>query len=305
MSRTVEELGYTVSPDVLFTIDLLTKKYLAVTPKDSGHTQGAPTWIYECPAYGGAEVAVRMNKDCLTLYMRDRARDGRLLSEMLPEGKIGKRYPRDGRPASSVDKSPYLGPSETNQLLMLNLERDDVEPILAAYFGTPSHLASDTHRKDLPAERNEAVRKTISAEDFQALLDRRSEVGSMGEGLAVLFELERLKALGCPAPERYVERVALTDVGRGYDIASTWPGHERFIEVKTNTTSGADFFISQNEWDVLAELGQQAWIYRVFLDAPPTEAVKTIGPDPMGQLRQPSEHVSPVVWRVADKAFAD
>lgn len=308
MPRTVKDLGYQVSPDVVFTIELLTTQYGALPPRDSGHTKTAPTWIYECPGHGGAEVAVRMNKQSLTLYLRDRTRDGRYLSDILPAQSISKRYPADGKPAASVYNSMYLGPSENNQVLMVNLTRADVEPILSAYFGLIGNasgaLAATTAAQAfaacVPLARG---RKAVTAEEFQAQLDRRAEVGAMGEGLAVLHEMDRLRQCECAAPEHYVQRVALTDVGRGYDIESTWPGQERCIEVKTTTSSGSDFFITQNEWEVLAQLGAKAWIYRVVLDAAGSEQINAIGPDPISLLSMPSVHVSPVVWRVAEEAF--
>ena len=59
--RTIAQLGYPVSDDVLHVIDLLQNRYGAARYRDSGHTQGRPTWIFELPRYG-AEVGVPMNR---------------------------------------------------------------------------------------------------------------------------------------------------------------------------------------------------------------------------------------------------
>ena len=84
----------------------------------------------------------------------------------------------------------------------------------------------------------------MTPEDLLSQLDRRSELGRKGEEVAVRHEKDRLRALGCTSPDDYVEHVALEDVGWGYDIRSTWLGHERCIEVKTSSVAGADFYVS-------------------------------------------------------------
>lgn len=308
--RTVAELGYDVSPDVLFTIKVLTSRYGAGQPHDSGHTKVPPTWIYTLPGHGNAQVGVRMNKSSLTLYLRDRTLDGRYLSELIPAIKIVKRYPQDGKPAASVSKSSFLRPTNDEHLLMVNLFRSDVESTLALYLGAAHGEAAVAiaggvvHAGSTGTQPNASPSRVLSAEAFQACLDRRSEVGAMGEGVAVMFELERLRQCGCADPEQYVERVALTDVGRGYDIASTWPCEERYIEVKTSSRVGSDFYISQNELEVLRRLAGKAWIYRVWLDGPEQPLVQAIGPDPISTMSPASELFMPVVWRVSDKLFA-
>lgn len=142
------------------------------------------------------------------------------------------------------------------------------------------------------------IRHAMSLEDFQAQLDRRSETGEAGERVALEDELKRLRyaEVGCPDPERYVKHVALTDVGRGYDIESTWPGHERRIEVKSSTSSGNDILMSDNERTVLEGLGKKAWLYRVVVDAKGDGEVVLRLNDPMAQI--PKENISTAVWRV-------
>ena len=129
-------------------------------------------------------------------------------------------------------------------------------------------------------------------------LDRRSEIGEAGERIALKDELRRLRAeeIGCSDPERYVTQISLEDVGRGYDIKSTWPGHERCIEVKSSTSAGNDIFMSSNEWRVLKELGKKAWLYRVVVDANRGGEVVLRLNDPVSQISQ--ENFSTAVWRV-------
>lgn len=138
--RTIADLGSPIAAGVLHAIELLEQRYGAADYHDSGHTQTVPTWIFKLPGYGNAEVGVRMNKRDTTLYMRDRTLEGKRLRDFIDSSKVKKVYPRDGKPANSVLHSEYLGPSESNEVLLLELEPADVAPVLAAFFGF-SHSA--------------------------------------------------------------------------------------------------------------------------------------------------------------------
>ena len=141
-------------------------------------------------------------------------------------------------------------------------------------------------------------RQPISIEELEAQLDRRSAIGAAGELVALEHEMQRLKSaeIGCPDPENYVKHVALTDVGRGYDIESTWPGHERYIEVKSSVCSSNAIFMSDNERTVLGELQDKAWLYRVSIDASGKGEVILRLKNPIAQI--PDENFSTAVWRV-------
>ena len=131
---------------------------------------------------------------------------------------------------------------------------------LDASNGTSAASQSGAARKNGAT----SSRRLLSAKNLAAQLDRNSATGRSGELIALADERGRLRdECGCPDPERHVEHVALTDVGRGYDIESRWPGHGRFIEVKASTAEGDEIFLSDREREVLAALGPRAWIYRV------------------------------------------
>ncbi len=226
----------------------------------------------------------------------------------MPGDLIQKRYPADGKPAGSVSRAPYLAPTISNQLLKVNLPREDIQRVLDAYFGVPAGAESEVAPStdaDGPLESDATPRRRpnggISAEEFENQLDRKSEIGKAGELIAVLDELERLRSLGCPEPEKYVTRVALTDVGRGYDIESVWPGKERHIEVKSSTSPESDFFISDNERKTLAGLGNTAWLYRVHVQHEGLGMVTKRVQNPMKVIAE--EAMSPVVWRVSASAL--
>lgn len=298
MVRTIEELDNKISEDVIYAIELFTSRYGAGAPHDSGH-KTRPTWIYSFPSYGGAQVGIRMNKTSLTLYLRDKTRSGTLLSEFLPEDKITKKYPRDGSPASSIVGSSYLQPSISNPVLLVNLLRQEVRSVLDVYFGLP--IENDGISASDDVEGSEGLKKklrnwVISAEEFAEQLNRKSEIGNAGERIAILDEIGRLRSVGCLEPEKYVSRIALTDVGRGYDIESVFPSEERYIEVKTSTTVDSDFFLSDNERKTLASLGEQAWLYRVHVRENNTGEVLMRIQNPMNVIKD--EAMLPVIWRV-------
>lgn len=168
--------------------------------------------------------------------------------------------------------------------------------------GGPNSISSESNM----ASENEpststgtnGIRRPMTLEDLQSQLDRRSEIGEAGELIALEYERARLRSkdIGCPDPDRYVKHVALTDVGRGYDIESFWPGNERCIEVKSSTNSGNDIFMSDNEKRVLTELGNKAWLYRVVVDADGDGEVVLRLNDPMNKI--PDTNISAAVWRI-------
>ena len=292
--RKIEELGYAVADDVLYAIDLLQRRYGASDHRDSKHTKGRPTWIFELPAYG-AEVGVPMNKRDLTLYMRNRTLDGRKLTDLLPSSKVTRLYPRDGKSAGSINNSSFLGPKSGNECVMLELERSDLEPLFELFFAIPAPALAPTVPPP-PSRMPAGAKPPMDAETFEALLERRSEIGQAGELFVVQDEIERLKRLGCGDPEHWVERVALADIGRGYDVASTWPGQERYIEVKSTSSASNGLFITDNERKVLEGLGLGAWLYRVVVKEGGIGDVMARVRDPMGVLA--GDDFVPVVFRV-------
>lgn len=305
--RTLAELSQSAAAGVLKAIQLLEKRYGATEFHESGHNpdRRAPVLVVKLPRYDNAEVGVPLNKRDITLYMRDRTCDGKRLRDLISADKVTKVYPRDGNPSASIEDSPYLRPSATNEVLKLKLVPEDVDSVLAAFFGDSGEGLTEAHALSVsglaPIEPRKGIRSGLTEEDFAAILERQSEVGRAGEMLVIKDELARLKNRGCPDPERYVHRVATSDVGRGYDIESTWPGEERCIEVKSTTRSGNDFFLTANERSVLAELGERGWLYRVVLDSQGGGRIEKRMCNPTKRIAE--EQMTPVIWRVADSVL--
>lgn len=296
-------------------IALMERDYGGQLTHDSGHGQDsdeqATTWIFTFPSFGDAQIAVPMNRKKLSFLMRGHTLDGRALEHIVADiAKIEKKYTNPERGvASSVlgSRAPFLNPSSSNPLLRVNPNQTMVGALLSLYFGQPAlhNAIANAFPEDAPMIGNSQERlgakRIVSADELQRQLDRNAENGATGELIAVLDELDRLRMCGCLEPEKFVKRIAIEDAGRGYDIASTWPGEERCIEVKSTTVAGSDFFVTDNELHVLKALGHKAWLYRVVLAEDGNGKVTLRLQDPMRQIA--TEHLTPAVWRVDAKAL--
>lgn len=294
-----------VSDDIWNAISVMEQRYGAVLTHDSGHDQKsnekATTWIFNFPDFGDAQIAIPMNREKFTLLMRGKTLDGQQLNGLAGDlAAVTQTYvdPKKGVASSLLGpRALFLNPSPGNALLRVVPNPGSVEALLALYLGRVGPPSLESVR----GESVKRQRQPIAAEELQRQLDRNAETGKAGELIAVLDELERLQVCGCPEPDKFVERVAISDVGRGYDIASTWPGEERCIEVKTTTRTGSDFFLTDNEYQVMASLGEKAWLYRVVIDGEGRGAVTARLQDPMNVID--AAKLVPVVWRVASDAL--
>ena len=290
---------------------------------DSNHDpeegEEATTWIFTFPDRGNAQVAVPMNKRKLALFMREKLPGGATWTGRAAGSvRVEKRYtnPKKGVASSLLGRhAPDLNPSGPSPLLRVKPDRTQVRDLLLAYLdrpganavaGSPPVLGQQVAAPaSLPALREptqgSGVPRQVTAADLLVQLDRNAETGQAGELTAVLYELDRLATAGCPNPQAFVHRVSLTDVGRGYDIDSSWAGEQRCIEVKSTTRLGSDIYLSANELQVLERLADKAWLYRVVVDADGRGAV--VGSplqNPVPALR--AAGLTAAVWRAADPA---
>lgn len=307
----IKERELQIADDVRAAVSLMKTRYKAVLTHDSGHTTG-PTWIFTLPHPSSAQVAVRMNKRDLSIYLRDKTQNGSPLEPLLDDlAEVKERYPNPARknPSNSLlsqEDAPYLRPNDLNRLLLIRPMPNSLEKILDIYLSHSSAaMPAVTTQPEPDAPREIAGRqraaRIVSADELLAQLDRNAATGRAGEETGLTDELNRLRECGCPDPENHVEHVAQTDVGRGFDIATTWPGEERCIKVKTTTAAGSDFFITENERQVLGALGEKAWLYRVVLDADGSGSISDRIQDPISRI--PVDAMRPVVWRIDAAAF--
>lgn len=296
---------------------------------DSGHAK-SPTWIYSFRAHQEAQVALRINQEKLSVYVRATPH-GRKDFERAVEAwaEIEQAYPNpEEKPASSLlseNHAAFLTP-RSGKLLRLRVEEGQLEPLLRAYLPTKPLTPSDARDKVTPAvpvvdaaaseelvkpsgpasgpdasDDSPSLSRAVSPEQLRQSLDRNDATGKAGERLAYAEELARLLALGCPDPGRYVRLIADENVAAGYDLHSEWSGELRCIEVKTTVSGRERIFTTENERRALKALGGSAWLYRVDLSAGEGGAVTMRLQDPMTLLD--ATCFQPVVWSIDVGAF--
>lgn len=284
---------------------------------DSGHTK-APTWIYSFPSRGGVQLALRINREKLSVYLQA-SPQGRVEfeSELSAWGEIEQHYPNveGDKPANSLlseEHAPYLTPLR-HRLLRVRVHEGQFEALLDAYLGSSSQevaggasstadleSAADVAAADVGSvEPTEAVASralVITPEQLRQQLDRQDETGKAGERIAYLDELDRLSRRGCPNPSACVQITAVSNIAAGYDLVSEWNGERRHIEVKTTASGRDDCYLSENERMTLARLGSEAWLYRVDLRVGEEGAVVQRIQDPIAAIDPAC--FTPVVWRL-------
>lgn len=289
-------------------VELMESHFGGVLTHDSGHgkdsNEEATTWIFTFPRYSEAQIALPMNKVKLSPLLRAKALSGVDLSEGYDHlFATEKPYTNPSKGVASSVLGPharFLNPSPSNPLLRVIPLEGKTKELLELYLGNRKEktLAESSVADELITTSSTSDQtRSISEDDLKSQLERQSEIGMAGELAAVQDELKRLHDLKCPNPEKFVKRISIADVGRGYDIESTWPEHERCIEVKTTTRKGSDFFITLNERKVLAELGDKAWIYRVVLNEGSEAEIQMRLQNPMKNIAELC--FKPVVWRVS------
>lgn len=120
----IDERELEIGAEIRAAVVSIKTAYGAVLTRDSGHAT-APTWIFTFPKQSNAQLAMRMNKTKLSLYLRSRTLKGGDLLLLATGGLVAqKRYPEpDGHPAASVrsaQHAPFLAPSKSNPLLLVH-----------------------------------------------------------------------------------------------------------------------------------------------------------------------------------------
>ncbi|WP_312798203.1 DUF3883 domain-containing protein [Tianweitania sp.] len=301
--------NFSVGESIAEAVTLIEHDYGGEIEVDNGQAKG-PFVAYGFPRHGAVQIGVRLNKQKLTFYLRERAPDGRLMRDLVPGLQVNARYDgTTGNPVHSIKdgRVRYLKPGES-PVLQIAVQPEQLRAVLDASLGlvplargastaaggTVDGMPAETAATSTGGTRGISL-PPLTPEELIERQDGNSMLGRHGEEIALQFELSRLRDLGCSTPGRYVKHVAVEDVGRGFDIESTWPGEERYIEVKTTSVAGSDFFITANERKVLQGLGQRAWIYRI--EPNPVElGVAQLIRDPINTISEDS--YTPQVWRV-------
>jgi len=274
-------------------IQILITKFGAKLRHDSGHKK-APTLIYDFPNFGGYQLGIRKNKQKLTVYLNAKSRNGKSVENLLStDAIIEKRYPQDGKPASSLlseefakNLTPHRG-----QLLLIKVSLEAFSGLITNYLDAnmgenqaaikQSSLSSNSISSDASELRNsnngsedvsnissQINPRSMTPNELQKILCIQKENGEAGELIALDEEKKRLRGCGCATPDNFVTHTSKENVAAGYDIHSNWnTDQERFIEVKTTSSKSDDFYMSKNEKQVLTEKAGKSYIYIVGLDS--------------------------------------
>lgn len=119
-------------------INEITTKYGAVLTHSSGHNSTSPTLIYTFPKHSGYQLAIRRNKNELTVYLNAKTRNGKSCEQFIESSSIKKRYPNiEGiNPSNSLlntDHAPYLTPKR-HKLLLIKVAPSDFSELIAKYL---------------------------------------------------------------------------------------------------------------------------------------------------------------------------
>jgi Domain of unknown function (DUF3883) len=245
------------------------------TPREKRPVSSANFWFsFHLPLNVGSE----------TYYPIGKSRNSALPNTELNEGCAAWKYlikTNDPNSLAELDAIWNYLRSADSSLLECAADPIAIESKRAIYPGSS-------------ADPKEIVgKKGIDLVALKQQLDRNDETGKLGENEALVYEKNRLAACGCPTPEDFVEHVAPLDVGRGYDIHSSWPGEERLIEVKSTRGGRSEFYISQRELDVLEKAGPKSFIYRVTLQDGTKSSIEVLQ-DPINRIGRNS--FVPVGW---------
>ena len=231
----------------------------------------------------------------VTVYINLLSLDGERFQNDAINGEIVKEpYPKGvaGGISDSVERLKSLNPL-TNEVLRLHVANPFAfEKLIDWYLGKSSLLSApeksasklgvEVPGKLLPRDPMEFLsakvpyasipldplnrkRTPLTPEEDEQRRKKQADNGLRGEVLAKKYEISRLKDLGCPKPDDYVDHIALKDTGAGYDLVSVWDSETRYIEVKAGESKINSFFISSNEVETLKQLGDRGWIYLVDL----------------------------------------
>jgi len=107
--------------------------------------------------------------------------------------------------------------------------------------------------------------KKIPFQDYVGAAQAKMTIGELGEVVVLHYEVRRVQEESGRFGTHRVRRVSEESDSFGYDIESFSQGEKVYIEVKS--TSGpfwTDFFLTANERNVMKELGEKYWLYRIF-----------------------------------------
>ncbi|MBN8696953.1 MAG: DUF3883 domain-containing protein [Bacteroidetes bacterium] len=107
--------------------------------------------------------------------------------------------------------------------------------------------------------------KFIDPKALEEKLQLQREIGFIGEQIAIDYELNRLRSCGVKNAKNYIEHTSKINSSAGFDICCSLIEENRFIEVKSSLNKSLEFFITENEYKTLEQLGDNAFLYFVHI----------------------------------------
>ena len=141
--------------------------------------------------------------------------------------------------------------------------------------------------------------KFVTPENLEKSLLNQKLIGEVGEEIAFNFEFQRLENNGFVNIETIIEHISKNNSAAGFDIRTSAKNDNRYIEVKSSVNKNSDFFITENEYETLKQLKNEAYIYFVHienLNEKKGEVIKIIY-NPIEYFETKAE-LKPVVYKV-------
>ncbi len=148
--------------------------------------------------------------------------------------------------------------------------------------------------------------RTLSPEQLKRQQEQNNSIGLAAEHLIIEYELKRLENLHLKHEE--ILHVSKTDVLAGYDIRS-FEDHldsnsnriVRHIEVKAVSGTNYSFYLSRNELDVAAKLGDSYYLYLL-----PAIGSNSFALDMLEIIPDPLKNVysNPSDWAMKEESFS-
>ena len=117
----------------------------------------------------------------------------------------------------------------------------------------------------LKAKPKTRIKRIVSPEELQRRLAAQTNIGHIGEEIALAYEKDRLISQGATKTIMDLQQVSLVNTAAGFDIRSAYKKKIRYIEVKASKSIDGAIYVSPNEISTLQKLGKSAYLYIVHV----------------------------------------
>ena len=248
-----------VAPAILNFISMMERTYDLGTPFETGHAAN-PSRIYTFPRFGNAQIALRMNKEKFSLYLRSLTLDGRDLEPLLTSlATIEHKYLQNGKkPINSILRhAPFLDPN-VHPLLLIVPNPGQAKTIMDIYLGTGSSAKQPSPIEDSV----EVIASLNTAEEPTHHIDELDR-----EGTGFEPDPQKRRAIELYAVKRarnFYENdgYKVIEKGKPYDLHCTKGDDVLHVEVKGSRGPLSALIVTKNE---IADARNSQWKSDLFL----------------------------------------